>query len=102
MERTIKPPLVWLLKREVNNSIRVLARAKWHAFIVKTYCIGSHVSEKPFTELPDLFRHGQCETIKAERKIRVLRMPLPIEQTIKSVYVKQHNTLLPHRLASFF
>jgi serine/threonine protein kinase len=38
-----------------------------------------------------------------EKKIRVVRLPLRIGRTIKSVYIKQHNALsFWHRLASLF
>jgi tRNA A-37 threonylcarbamoyl transferase component Bud32 len=104
MGRAIERPLLWLdSDRASENSILVRSRAKTQGHILRIYCVGNLRLDEMLINLPELFLRKDCKTIKSEKKIRVVRLPLRIGPTVKSVYVKQHNALsFRHRLASFF
>lgn len=104
MKRAIKRPAVSLhSERCFDSSDLVLSRIKTPGQTVTIYCVGKLGLDEMLTRLPDLFLQEECKTIKMEKKIRVVRLPLRIGWTIKSVYVKQHNALsFRHRLASLF
>jgi len=89
--------------RAVQTSMVHRIRVKRQRQTVKVYRFGNPGIDEIFTRLPDLFLDKESKTIKWEKKIRVVRSPLRIGPTIKSVYVKQHNALsFWHRLASLF
>lgn len=96
--------ILWLdTKRAFETSIFHRSRVKIKRQTVRIYCFGNLGLDEMLASLPVLFLHEECKTIKWEKKIRVVRLPLLIGQTIKSVYVKQHNALtFWHRLASLF
>jgi hypothetical protein len=101
MERAIERPMLWLLKIDLQDSVLGHRRVKSQAHTLSAYYLGNCVLDETLTRLPDLFLHRECKTIKSEKKIRVIRMPLRIGRTIMSVYVKQHNALsFRHRLVS--
>lgn len=90
-------------KSAPEKSVLVRSRVKTQGYTVKLHCVGNQKLDEIATRLPELFLHNECKIIKSEKKIRVVRMPLRIGQTIKSVYIKQHNALSCwHRLASLF
>ena len=102
----------WAIKRSilwrdsgstVENSMVVRRHPNAKGYTWKIYAFGDLGLDEVFMRLPELFLQKGCKTIKSEKKIRVVRLPLRIGRTIKSVYVKQHNALLfRHRLASIF
>lgn len=104
MERADERPILWLdTKRAFETSIFHRRRVKTQRHTVRIYCFGNLGVDEMLTRLPELFLDKECKTIKWEKKIRVVRLPLRIGPTIRSVYVKQHNALsFWHRLASLF
>jgi hypothetical protein len=78
------------------------ASAKSPAVKVKAYGFADRVPNEALAHLPDLFLHSVCKTVKSEKKIKIVRLPMRIGRAIKPVYVKQHNPFFLHRLASFF
>jgi len=103
MERTVEEKLIWPHSKNVSEK-SILTRnriIKSRRQTLRIFSVGSVDLDEALTRLPDLFRQKECKTIKAEKKIMVVLLPLEIGGKIKSVYVKQHNALsLGHRLAS--
>ena len=103
MERASERPIVWPRKKDLQNSVLVHRCVKSQAHTLRAYGFANYALDETLTRLPDLFLHRECQTVKLEKKIRVVRLPLRIGRTIRSVYIKQHNALaFRHRLASFF
>ncbi len=103
MQHAIEQPLFWLLKGDLQTSVLDHSLLKSKAHTLRAYYLGNRVKDESLKRLPDLFLQRESKTIKSEKKIRIIPMPLRIGRTIKSVYVKQHNALsFRHRLASFF
>jgi hypothetical protein len=99
MERTIDDPSLGFAKGELAHSPSI-GSAKSRALKVKAYSFGDRVPNEALANLPELFLHSGCKTVKWERKIKIVRLPIRIGRTLKPVYVKQHNAFFLHRLAS--
>jgi hypothetical protein len=83
--------------------ISYLARHDRPDLAVKIYTAGATGLDETLLSQRDPFLQSRCRLIKNERKIRVGFMPMRIGGELKSVYVKQHNSLtLGHRLATLF
>jgi serine/threonine protein kinase len=101
VERSIKGTLVgtrWTrrFKRKILASGR---RAEGQT--VNIFSVENSALEQVLTRSPDPASYKESKIIKSERKIMVVRLPLEVGGTIKSVYMKQHSALsLGHRLAS--
>jgi hypothetical protein len=101
MERASESPVVWFLKSDLQQAVLGYSCVKSEAHTLGAYSLGNCVPDETLTRLPDLFLRSECKIIKSEKKIRVVRLPLRIGRTIKSVYVKQHNALsFRHQLTS--
>ena len=101
MERSMKGKLVgtrW--KRRFKR--KILARGRrGEVQTVNIFSIENSALEQVLTRSPDPASYKESKIIKSERKIMVVRFPLEVGGTIKSVYMKQHSALsLGHRLAS--
>jgi serine/threonine protein kinase len=67
----------------------------------KVYSIEPPTVDEALFRLPELLIDRESKTIKSERKVRVVRLPLRIGKTLRFVYVKQYRVLgFWHRLAS--
>ena len=103
MERTVEEKLIWPHSKNVaEKSILTRNRIiKSRRQTLRIFSVGNPDLHETLTRLPDLFLQKECKTIKSEKKIMVVLLPLEIGGKIKSVYVKQHNALsFGHRLAS--
>jgi serine/threonine protein kinase len=76
--------------------------AKSRALKVKAYGLTDRVPHEAFANLPDFFLHSGCKMVKSEEKIKIVRLAMRLDRTIRSVYIKQHNAFFLRRLASFF
>ena len=96
-----RSPLAFDSKRRSTSAKLVLSCVKKQDGKLKLYGVGNLELGGALGKLPELFFHDNCTIVKAEKKIRVVRLPLWIGQTRVPVYVKQHNNLSPwHRLVS--
>lgn len=90
------------LNRTSENEM-LARRSKTRGNTTRMYRLRTLDTGETSINFPDLFFQKDCKTIKLEKKIRVVRMPLHIGRTIKFVYVKEHNALsFGQRLASLF
>jgi tRNA A-37 threonylcarbamoyl transferase component Bud32 len=104
MQRSGETPVIWLRPTRVSENAGLVCRLiKSQGRTLRVFSVGNLGLDEVLAAEPDLFVQKQCEIIKAEKKIRVGRLPLQVGGKIKSVYVKEHNALtLRHRLASIF
>jgi tRNA A-37 threonylcarbamoyl transferase component Bud32 len=103
MERAVKQGVLSLHAGRRTHPSLVRGRVKIEEHSLRIYCVGNPELAETLMRLPELLLHPACKTIKSEKKIKVVRLPLRIGRTITSVYVKQHNALFfRHRLGSLF
>jgi tRNA A-37 threonylcarbamoyl transferase component Bud32 len=104
MERTIERRVLSLRAGGLTaNSGLVRGRVKIQKHTLRIYCVGNPELAETLMRLPELLLHPASKTIKSEKKIKVVRLPLRIGRTTTSVYVKQHKALFFwQRLGSLF
>lgn len=101
MERSLKGKLVATRSKSVSKKKILIRGPRGECQTVNIFALESSALEQVLTRSLDLASNRESKIIKSENKIMVVRFPLEVGGTIKSVYMKQHNALsLGHRLAS--
>jgi len=97
---------MWPIRRvSANTAARdclVVRRVKTAGHTLTLYYDGNQNLHEILTRVPELFLDSGSKTIKSEKKIRVIQLPLRLGSTLTSVLIKQHNVRALPRLASIF
>ena len=101
MERTLNDASLGFAKGEAAERPG-LEGARSRRYKVKAYGFGGRVPVEALARLPELILHSRCKMVKSEKKIKIVRLTMRLDRTIRSVYIKQHSAFFLHRLASFF